>query len=162
MFCDPRCCYRFSSNFLNRSMVPKMILLLGFVDLVDHIAPPECNHLSCGVCETAAKSCPETCPRDQPHLEPLGAFQRSCLFSSWQTVVAAPVVFRSQQPSLPTVFQARRTSANGPAPCTLAKPTPWPHTWLHWDTFGLASHDDACRVSKAGQCGVLLAMDRPS
>ena len=29
---------RFHRNFSNRSMVPKMILLLGFVDLVDHIA----------------------------------------------------------------------------------------------------------------------------
>ena len=38
IFCNPRCCYRFPRNFSNRSMVPKMILLLGFVDLVDHIA----------------------------------------------------------------------------------------------------------------------------
>ena len=36
--CDPRCCYRFHRNFSNRSTVPKMILLPGFVDLVDHIA----------------------------------------------------------------------------------------------------------------------------
>ena len=36
--CDPRYCYRFLRNFSNRSMVPKMILLLGFVDLADHIA----------------------------------------------------------------------------------------------------------------------------
>ena len=33
-----QCCYRFHRNFSNRSMVPKMILRLGFVDLVDRIA----------------------------------------------------------------------------------------------------------------------------
>ena len=38
IFCIPRCCYGFPRNFSNRSMVPKMILRLGFVDLVDHIA----------------------------------------------------------------------------------------------------------------------------
>ena len=38
IFCDPRCCYKFHHNFSTRSMVPKVILLLGFVDLVDHIA----------------------------------------------------------------------------------------------------------------------------
>ena len=38
IFCDPRCCYRFHRYYSNRSMVPKMILRLGFVDLVDHIA----------------------------------------------------------------------------------------------------------------------------
>ena len=37
-FCNPLCCYRFLRNFSNRSMVPKMILRLGFVNLVDHIA----------------------------------------------------------------------------------------------------------------------------
>ena len=37
VFCDPRCCYRFRHNFSIRSMVSKMILLLGFVDFVDHI-----------------------------------------------------------------------------------------------------------------------------
>ena len=38
VFCDPRCCFRFPCHLSNRSMVPKMILRLGFVDLVDHIA----------------------------------------------------------------------------------------------------------------------------
>ena len=31
-------CYRFPCNFSNRLMVPKMILRLGFADLVDHMA----------------------------------------------------------------------------------------------------------------------------
>ena len=38
VFFDLQCCYRFPYNFSNRSMVPKMILRLGFVDLVDHLA----------------------------------------------------------------------------------------------------------------------------
>ena len=38
IFYDPRCCYRFLGSFSSRSMVPKMILRLGFVDLVDHTA----------------------------------------------------------------------------------------------------------------------------
>ena len=37
-FCNPRCCYKFPSDSSNQLMGPKMILLLGFVDLVDHIA----------------------------------------------------------------------------------------------------------------------------
>ena len=36
--CNPRCCYRFPRNSSNRLMIPKMILRLGFVDLVDRIA----------------------------------------------------------------------------------------------------------------------------
>ena len=38
IICDPRCCYRFHHNLSNRLMVPKMIMRLGFVDLVDHIS----------------------------------------------------------------------------------------------------------------------------
>ena len=38
IFCVPTCCYRFHGNFSSRSMIPKMIFHLGFVDLVDHVA----------------------------------------------------------------------------------------------------------------------------
>ena len=38
ILCHPRCCYKFPRNFSNRLMVPKMILRLGFVDLVNRIA----------------------------------------------------------------------------------------------------------------------------
>ena len=38
VFFGPRSCYRFPRNFSSRLMVPKIILRLGFVDLVDHIA----------------------------------------------------------------------------------------------------------------------------
>ena len=38
IFCNPQCCHRFPRTSSNRSMVPKMILRLGFVDLVDRIA----------------------------------------------------------------------------------------------------------------------------
>ena len=38
LVCNQRCCYRCPNNFSNRSMVPEMIMRLGFVDLVDHIA----------------------------------------------------------------------------------------------------------------------------
>ena len=38
--CNPRCCHKFPCNFLNRLMVPKMILRLAFVDFVCHIASP--------------------------------------------------------------------------------------------------------------------------
>ena len=34
VFCGPRCCYRCPRNFSNGLMVPKMILRLGFVDLL--------------------------------------------------------------------------------------------------------------------------------
>ena len=37
-FCSQRRSYRFPCNFSNRLMVPKMILRLGFADLVHHIA----------------------------------------------------------------------------------------------------------------------------
>ena len=37
-FCNPRCCYKFPRNSSNRLMVPKMILRLDFVNLVDRIA----------------------------------------------------------------------------------------------------------------------------
>ena len=37
-FCNPRCCYKFPRNSSDRLMGPKMILRLGFVDLVHHIA----------------------------------------------------------------------------------------------------------------------------
>ena len=36
--CNPRCCCKFLRNSSNRSMVPRMILRLGFVDLVDRVA----------------------------------------------------------------------------------------------------------------------------
>ena len=38
IFCNPQCCDIFHRNSSNRSVVPKMILRLGFVDLVDHVA----------------------------------------------------------------------------------------------------------------------------
>ena len=38
ILCGPRCCYKCPRIFSNRLMVPKTILLLGFVDRVDHIA----------------------------------------------------------------------------------------------------------------------------
>ena len=35
-FCSQRRCYKFPRNFSNRLVGPKMILRLGYVDLVDH------------------------------------------------------------------------------------------------------------------------------
>ena len=38
ILCDARCRYKFPRNSSNRLMGPKMMLCLGFVDLVDRIA----------------------------------------------------------------------------------------------------------------------------
>ena len=79
ILCDLRCCYKFHRNFSNRSMVPKMILLLGFVDLVSHIAssisarlvalpelralsgrtPPEFSYIPLSQCKLQAVCCRE-------------------------------------------------------------------------------------------------------